>query len=614
MINNANTNRPLFIRIFIILVMLIFVLQLFNLQILNDYGELADGNALLRRTLYAPRGLIYDRNGELLVYNHPTYDLMVTRRELRLAKREGTPLDTAEFCRTLSITVEDFNRRMRDMEKRVGYSQRTPQRFMTQITPEEYAVLQEKLHRFPGFTIQTRTLRSYSYPLAAHALGSMGEVSKRMIQNDSYYKQGDYAGVSGIEKSYEKDLRGENGVEIMLRDVSGRVQGRYRNGEHDVPAVAGKDLTVTLDYHLQMVAEQLLQGKKGSIVAIEPQTGEVLAIASNPTWNPDILVGRQRSENYAKLLQDPTKPLLNRAVQGVYSPGSTFKTLQALVCLQEGGIREKTLFACNGQASSPIKCTHSHGSPVSLGEAIEQSCNPYFWHAYRATLERDGYGEKNKDFTKNYNRWRDAVISFGLGPKFTDSDIPDQVHGGIPRVVTYDRIYGEARWRALTIRSNAIGQGEVQVTPLQLANATAAIANDGYYITPHLNRADSMLQHRHQTAVDEKYFAAVKDGMWRVFEYGTGRWYKIDSVAMCGKTGTVDNNHGQPHSLFIGFAPKDNPKIAIAVVIENAGFGATWACPIASLCLEQYLCGEIRRKDLYNRMINSVLAPDVKKY
>lgn len=614
MINDANSGRYFVIKVFIAILMVVFVVQLFILQIVRDYGEQADGNALLRRTVYAPRGLIYDRNGELLVYNHPTYDVLVTVAEWRHKKDEPAPLDTVAFCEWLQISRDEFDSRLSDMKHRRGYSQRTPQRFITQLTPEEYATMQEKMHRFPGVSIQTRTLRSYNYPVAAHALGSIGEVSKRMLERDSCYKQGDYAGVSGLEKAYEKDLRGTNGVEIMLRDVSGRIQGRYHNGEYDVPAVAGKNITVTLDYRLQMVAEALLAGKRGSVVAIEPATGEILAIASNPTWNPDILVGRQRSENYATLLADPTKPLLNRAIQGVYSPGSTFKTVQALVCQQEGGITEHTLFPCNGPSSSPIKCTHHHGSPVSLENAIEQSCNPYFWQAYKATLERGGYGEKNENFKENYNRWREDVLSFGLGPKFADSDIPDQANGGIPRMVTYDRIYGPTGWRALTIRSNSIGQGEVQVTPLQLANVAAVIANGGWYITPHLNRADSMLLRRHQTSVDSVYFSAVRNGMWRVCEYGTGRWYKIDSVQMCGKTGTVDNNHGRPHSIFIGFAPKENPTIAVAVVIENCGFGATWANPIASLVLEQYLKGDIQRKDLYNRFTSAVTDPDVKKY
>jgi len=613
-INDANSNRFFVIRIVIAVLVFVFVVQLFNLQIVRDYGEQADGNALLRRTVYAPRGLIYDRNGELLVYNHPTYDVLVTTSEWRHKKGEPAPLDTAAFCDWLAISREEFDSRLDDMKRRRGYSPRTPQRFMTQLTPEEYATMQERQHRFPGITIQIRTLRSYNYPVAAHALGSIGEVSKGMIERDSCYSQGDYAGVSGIEKSYEKDLRGTNGVEIMLRDVSGRVQGHYRNGEYDIPAEAGKNLTVTLDYRLQMVAEELLTGKRGSIVAIEPATGEVLAIASNPTWNPDILVGRQRSHNYSMLLDDQTKPLLNRAIQGVYSPGSTFKTVQALVCQQEGGITDRALFPCNGPGSSPIKCTHHHGSPVSLENAIEQSCNPYFWQAYKATLERGGYGDKNENFKENYNRWRNDVLSFGLGPKFDDTDIPDQANGGIPRTVTYDRIYGPTGWRAITIRSNSIGQGEVQVTPLQLANVAATIANNGYYITPHLNRADSMLRHKHIATVDSSYFEVVKNGMWRVCEYGTGRWYKIDSVAMCGKTGTTDNNHGRPHSIFIGFAPKDNPKIAVAVVIENCGFGATWANPIASLVLEQYLKGEIKRKELFHRFATAVTDSDVKKY
>lgn len=529
-------------------------------------------------------------------------------------KKNKTPLDTLALCETLLITQPEFDKRIKDVKNRMGYSSRVPQRFITQLSPSEYAVLQEKLHRFPGFTVQSRTLRNYVYPVGGHALGSIGEVSRSMIEKDSYYKPGDYAGVSGIEKSYEEALRGENGVEILLRDVVGRIKGKYKKGEFDKSAVAGENLTVTLDVQLQILAEELLQGKRGSVVAIEPSTGEVLAMASNPTWNPGALVGRDRSHNYFMLLNDPTKPLLNRATQGTYSPGSTFKTIQALVCQQEGGITPETLFPCNGQASSPIRCTHHHGSPVGLESAIEQSCNPYFWLAYRETLEKGGYGDRNTNFKANYQRWRNDVISFGLGPKFKDSDIPDQVHGSIPSIKTYNTWYGERSWRALTIRSNAIGQGEVQVTPLQLANSVAVIANGGYYITPHLHKCDTMLKHRHQSLIDEKYFPVVKEGMWRVCEYGTGRWYKLDSIPMCGKTGTVDNSHGRPHSLFVGFAPKENPKIAIAVVIETAGFGATWANPIASVLIEQYLTGEVKRKELANRLKTSVTDPDVKKY
>lgn len=614
MINDSFGNRQYIVRIFIAILFAIFIIQLFNLQLIKDYGEQADSNALLRRTIYAPRGLIYDRNGVLMVYNQPTYDILITMQELYVMKKNKTPLDTLALCETLLITQTEFDKRIKDVKNRMGYSSRVPQRFITQLSPSEYAVLQEKLHRFPGFTVQSRTLRNYVYPVGGHALGSIGEVSRSMIEKDSYYKPGDYAGVSGIEKSYEVALRGENGVEILLRDVVGRIKGKYKKGEFDKSAVAGENLTVTLDVQLQILAEELLQGKRGSVVAIEPSTGEVLAMASNPTWNPGALVGRDRSHNYFMLLNDPTKPLLNRATQGTYSPGSTFKTIQALVCQQEGGITPETLFPCNGQASSPIRCTHHHGSPVGLESAIEQSCNPYFWLAYRETLEKGGYGDRNTNFKANYQRWRNDVISFGLGPKFKDSDIPDQVHGSIPSIKTYNTWYGERSWRALTIRSNAIGQGEVQVTPLQLANSVAVIANGGYYITPHLHKCDTMLKHRHQSLIDEKYFPVVKEGMWRVCEYGTGRWYKLDSIPMCGKTGTVDNSHGRPHSLFVGFAPKENPKIAIAVVIETSGFGATWANPIASVLIEQYLTGEVKRKELANRLKTSVTDPDVKKY
>jgi penicillin-binding protein 2 len=609
--NDYFKNRQQIIRILILIVAAIFIIALINLQLIQNYGEIADSYAFYRKTNYAPRGLLYDRNGKLLVFNQPTYDVMITMRELEKAQKNEHPLDTIALCKVLSIDQQTFNQLIRQVKKRSGYSNLIPQRFVTQLSPEDYAVLQEILYNFPGFSIQSRTLRNYSYPNAAHVLGHIGEVSQKIIDNDPFYKAGDYAGMYGIEKAYEKELRGTNGVEILLRDNHGRIQGQYNEGKNDIQPVAGINITATLDINLQVVAENLLQGKRGSIVAIEPATGEILAMASSPTWDPAILVGRKRSKNYKILLNDRTRPLLNRATQGVYSPGSTFKTVQSLVCLQEGAITEHTLYPCNGKNSKPISCTHNHGSMISLENAIEQSCNPYFWNAYRDLLEQDGYGEKNSAFKKRYQLWYDDVRNLGLGPKFSDTDITEQSNGSIPSAKTYDKWYGASGWRALTIRSNAIGQGEVLVTPLQLSNIATIIANGGYYITPHLNKADSMLRHRHQTNIDPKYFSIVQQGMWRVCEYGTGRYYKLDSISMCGKTGTVDNNLGRPHSLFIGFAPKDNPKIAVAVVIENAGFGATWANPIASLVMEQYLTGEIKRKDLYNRIQNSVIDPNV---
>lgn len=608
MINDNLYKRGYIISAIVALVVFIYILRLFSMQIMEDkYKDAADSNAFLKRTLYPPRGLIYDRNGELLVYNQPAYDIMLIKREM------PQDFDTIDFCSTLDITKEEFIERIHDLSQKRGYSRYTPQIFMTQLSMENIAKLQEKLYKFPGFSLQNRTLRDYTYPSACHVLGSIGEVSQSDIDADDYYKRGDYAGRDGIEYTYEKQLRGEKGVEILLRDARGRIKGRLDDGKYDIAPKAGENLTLTIDIKLQMVAEALLSGKIGSAVAIEPQTGEILALVSNPGWDPSILVGRQRSANYAQLVKDKTKPILNRATQATYPPGSTFKTIQALVCLEEGGITQNTPFPCNGPSSQPIKCTHHHGSPVTLLNALEQSCNPYFWQAFKSTLEKDGYGEDNQLFKQNYNQWRDDVMSFGLGQKFTDSDLFNQVGGNIPNEKFYTRYYGSKGWKALTIRSLSIGQGEILVTPLQMANFMAAIANGGYYITPHLNKSDSMLQRKHMTNVDPKYFPVVKEGMWRVFEYGTGRWHKIDSVAMGGKTGTAQNPHGKDHSLFIGFAPIENPKIAVAVVVENAGFGATWAAPIASLMIEQYLYGEIRRKEVFKRLSTTATNPDVKE-
>ena len=327
-----------------------------------------------------------------------------------------------------------------------------------------------------------------------------------------------------------------------------------------------------------------------------------------------MLVGKERSKNYESLLKDPTKPLYNRATQATYSPGSTFKTIQTLVCLQEKGITPTTMYPCSGPGSTPIKCTHHHGSPVTLENAIEQSCNPYFWCAFRDMLQKDGYGKDNEDFRRRYELWRNDVMSFGLGQRFTDTDLGEQSPGSIPSTKLYDRAYGKTGWKAITIRSLSIGQGEILVTPLQLANQAATIANSGYYITPHLNKNDSMRSHRHNLDIEERYFDVLKEGMHRVMVRGTGRHYAIDSLNMAGKTGTVQNPHGRDHAIFIGFAPVEDPKIAVAVVVENAGFGATWACPIATMMIEQYLTGEIKRKDLRKRIGESVLNESVKKW
>ena len=610
MINDTLQNRRFVIAGVITAIVLLYIVRLFSLQILDDrYKEGADSNAFLKKTQYPPRGLIYDRNNTLLVYNKPAYDITLIMREIR-------DLDTLSFCRALNIDKKFFIKRIaeiKDRKRNYGYSSYTPQVFMTQLSIEDIATIQQSMYKYPGFYIQNRTLREYAFPHAAHVLGSIGEVSQKRIESDSYYKSGDYAGRDGVEYTYEKSLRGEKGVEILLRDAKGRIKGKYEDGRMDVAPKAGSNLILTIDIQLQVLAEKLLDGKIGSVVAIEPKTGEILALVSNPTFNPALLVGRQRSKNYAELVRDPTKPLMNRATQAQYSPGSTFKPIQALVTLELGGINEHTRFSCSGKGSTPIKCTHSHGSPVDLLNAIEQSCNPYFWHAFRSTIEKDGYGEKNTNFKHSFDQWREAVMSFGFGHKFEDSDVYEQTRGNIPSEKFYNRYFGETGWRAMTIRSLSIGQGEILVTPLQLANSMAAIANEGFYVTPHLNKNDTMQKRIHTVKVDKKHFPIVNEGMWRVFEFGTGRRTKIPDVSMCGKTGTVQNNHGKDHSLFVGFAPRENPKIAIAVVVENAGFGATWAAPISSLLMEQYLNGKVARTEMYDHIIMSTTNSDVKK-
>ncbi|MBN2765072.1 MAG: penicillin-binding protein 2 [Paludibacteraceae bacterium] len=610
MINDTLHSRRYVIAGVITAIVLLYIVRLFSLQILDDkYKEGADSNAFLKKTQYPPRGLIYDRNNTLLAYNKPAYDITLIMREI-------SDLDTLSFCRALNIDKAYFIKRIaeiKDRRRNYGYSSYTPQLFMTQLDIEDVATIQQSLYKYPGFYIQNRTLREYAYPHAAHVLGSIGEVSQKRIEKDAYYSSGDYAGRDGVEYTYENALRGEKGVEILLRDAKGRIKGKYEDGKMDVAPKAGDNLILTLDIQLQILGEKLLEGKIGSVVAIEPKTGEILAMISNPGFDPSTLVGRQRSKNYAALVRDPTKPLMNRATQAQYSPGSTFKPVQALVALELGGINEHTRFTCNGKGSSPIKCTHSHGSPVDLLNAIEQSCNPYFWHAFRSTIEKDGYGDKNTDFKHSFDQWRQTVMSFGFGHRFEDSDVYEQSRGNIPTEKFYNRYFGETGWRAMTIRSLSIGQGEILVTPLQLANSMAALANEGYYITPHLNKNDTMQKRVHRLSVDKKHFSIVNEGMWRVFEYGTGRRTKIPDISMCGKTGTVQNNHGKDHSLFVGFAPRENPKIAIAVVVENAGFGATWAAPISSLLMEQYLTGKVERAELYNHITTSITNANVKK-
>ena len=574
-------------------IVLVYIIRLFTIQLLSDdFKKNADSNAFLKKIDYPSRGAIYDRNGKLMVYNQPSYDIMVVMNEAK------GHIDTLELCNALGISKVYFVKRMddiKDRNKNPGYSRFTEQLFMTQLSDREFSVFREKMFRFPGFYVQKRSIRQYTYPYAAHVLGDIGEVSVSDIEEDNYYQPGDYIGKLGVEKYYEKELRGEKGVQIMLRDAHGRIQGSYHNGKFDRRPVAGRDLTLSIDVKLQALGERMLQGKIGSIVAIEPATGEVLAMVSSPTYDPRNLVGRQRSKAHAALSRNVWKPLLNRSIMGQYPPGSTFKTTQALTYQTEGIITPNTMFPCHHGFSYRglhVGC-HGHASPLNLIEAISTSCNGYFcWGLYYMLGNRRKYGNVQKAM----DRWRDYMVSMGFGYKL-GIDLPGEKRGLIPNASFYDRAYHKS-WNGLTVISIAIGQGEVNLTPLQIANLGATIANRGYFYTPHVVRKvqglplDTAFTHRHRTMASVRSYSAVVAGMRSSALKGTCKALGHLPFTVCGKTGTAQNR-GQDHSVFMGFAPMDNPKIAIAVYVENGGFGADFAVPIAGVLFEQYMTGKL---------------------
>ncbi len=580
----------------VIFVVLAYIIRLFNIQILDKrYSRSASSNALYNRTVFPVRGVIYDRDGQILVGNSPSYDVIVTMRNV-------AGLDTLSFCRSLNITREYFDSRMsdiRDIRKNPGYSSYTRQIFMSQLSVEEISDFRENLFMYNGFEIDFRSLRTYSHPVAAHLLGDMGEVSKSDIELDDFYMQGDLIGKQGVEKYYEKILRGEKGVEVMLRDAYGRIQGSYSDGAMDVAPVAGKSVELSLDVKLQALGEMLMQNKIGSIVAIEPETGEILCMVSAPTFDPSDLVGRHRGEKYQALAARSDKPLLNRAIQGTYPPGSTFKTTQALTFLQEGIVDTRTLFTCNGgfvARGLRVAC-HAHASPISLIPAIATSCNAYFCWGYYRMIGAEKYGTPQKALTV----WKDYMVDMGFGYTL-GVDLPGEARGMIPNSEYYDRHYNRS-WNGLTTISNSIGQGEVTLTPLQIANLGATIANRGYYITPHVVRGiegqelDSLYTVRHRVSVDSTNYEKVVEGMRLSVLEGTCRSANTTAYQVCGKTGTAQNR-GIDHSVFMGFAPMDNPKIAIAVYVENGGFGAVYGVPIGALMIEQYLTGGLSQESM----------------
>ncbi len=595
MIGDKFSSRQYVIAGVAIGIVVIYIIRLFTLQLLSDdYKKNADSNALYKQIDYPSRGLIYDRNGQLLVYNQPSYNIMVVMNE------EKGQLDTAEFCSSVGITREQFDRRMaeiKDRNKNPGYSSYTQQLFLTQLSDEEFSVFREKMFRFPGFYAQRRSIRQYTLPIAAHVLGDIAEVSQSDIdQEEDYYQPGDFIGKQGVEKAYEAALRGQKGTQILLRDAHGVMQGHYMDGALDTRPVAGKNLTLSIDANLQALGERLLEGKIGSIVAIEPATGEVLCMVSSPSYNPQLLVGRQRGKNHSTLEHDAWKPLLNRSIMGQYPPGSTFKTSQALTFLSEGIITPATSYPCSRgfrYGRLHVGC-HGHASPLALIPAISTSCNGYFCWGLHAMLDNR---QKYPTVQVAMNTWRDYMVSMGFGYKL-GIDLPGEKRGLIPNAEFYDHAYGDS-WSGLTVISIAIGQGEVNLTPLQIANLGATIANRGYFITPHVVKQiegeaslDTLYTQRRYTKARREAYDYVVEGMRSSVLGGTCKAANNSEYAVCGKTGTAQNR-GRDHSVFMGFAPKDDPQIAIAVYVENGGFGAHYGVPIGALMMEQYINGQL---------------------
>ncbi len=580
----------------VLVVVALFIVRLFMLQIMSDdYKKNADSNAFLQKIQYPSRGVIYDRTGKLLVYNQPAYDITVVMKEI-------TQLDTLDLCNTLKITPEFVRKRFSDLKDRrlnPGYSPYTNQVFLTQLSGEDCGIFQEKMFKFPGFYIQRRTIRQYKYNAGAHILGDIAEVSKSDMESDTYYQPGDFIGKQGVERFYEKQLRGEKGIEVLLRDAHGRIQGNYMDGKFDKASVPGKNLTLSLDIELQMLGERLLEGKIGSIVAIEPSTGEVLCLVSSPTYDPRLMIGRNRGKNHLAMSRNPWKPLLNRAIMGTYPPGSTFKTTQGLTFLQEGIINAGTTFPCSHGFSYRglhVGC-HAHPSPLPLLPSIATSCNSYFcWGLYYMIGSRQKYGSVQNAM----NTWRDYMVSMGFGYKL-GIDLPGEKRGMIPNAQFYDKAY-RGSWNGLTVISIAIGQGEVTATPLQIANLGATIANRGYFVTPHVVKEiegepmDSVFSEKRYTKVDKSHYDEVAQGMRMAVLGGTCRTANMPDIEICGKTGTAQN-HGKDHSAFMGFAPLNNPKIAVAVYVENGGWGATYGVPIGKLIIEKYINGKLSPDD-----------------
>lgn len=597
---NPFTERKYVIGAIYGIVGLIFIIRLFWMQVIDSSYKLsAENNSRRNVTQYPARGLILDRNGKLIVFNEAAYDLMVTPFQVQ-------QFDTTELCNILEVP-KSYLASTLALARR--YSAFKSSEVVKQMSAVTYARLQEKLYKFPGFYVQSRTLRKYNYKVASHVLGYVGEVDEKIINKNPYYKARDYIGITGLERTYEKELRGQKGVNILLVDVHNRVVGSYLNGKYDTTAVVGSDLTTTLDADLQQYAEHLMQKMHGSVVAIEPSTGEILVMASLPTYDPSKLVGRVRRRNYGSLQVDTiNRPLFDRAVMAVYPPGSTFKLINGMIGMQEGVLTPANAYGCSmgyHAGNLTVGC-HRHPSPLAYVGGVQHSCNAYFCNVFRNILDNKQY----PSLADAYNMWRYHVLSFGFGKKL-GTDLPNELNGYIPDVAYYDRYHGKGRWKSLTVISLSIGQGEIGITPLQMANMAATLANRGYYYTPHLVKKikgkegiNPKFKEKHYTGIDTAFYTPTIEGMSMAVKGGTATVARLPDIEVCAKTGTAQNPHGEDHSIFIAFAPRDNPKIAISVYVENGGFGATWAGPVASLLIEKYLKDTITRPHLETHLLN----------
>ena len=604
--------RKVLLPSLIILATSLLIIRIFYLQIVDDTLKLkSENNAIKKKYEYPERGYIYDRKGKLLVANQASYDIMVIPRELK-------NIDTLEFCQLLNITKEDF---IKNIEKAKIYSPRLPSVFLSQLNKSEFAAFQEKIRKYEGFYFQKRSLRDYEVSFGANIFGFITQVNEKLVAKNPYYNSGDLIGKQGVEESYEDLLRGIKGVKYIQKDKYNREIGSYKDGKYDTIAVQGEDINLTIDAEIQKYGEELMVNKRGGIVAIEPKTGEILALITAPSYDPGLLVGRQRSKNYTQLYHDSiAKPLYDRGLLAEYAPGSPFKILTGLIALQEGVIDENTTVFCNrgfSYARGRFMGCHCHGGALQLHRGIFESCNSYFATAYMKTINKYSKPAQAVDI------WSKHAKSFGLG-QFMGYDLPTGRRGSIPDSKTYKRVYPNGGWRSTTVVSNSIGQGEILMTPIQLANMMATIANEGYYYTPHIikriegHKIDEKFTAKHVTTIDKKYFKPIISGLFDVYNLGTARSLRVEGIDICGKTGTSENFAKiggkkvqlKDHSIFVAFAPKDNPKIAIAVMVENGGYGATIAGPIASLMIEKYLRQKITRIDLEKRILATSLQSE----